>query len=330
MLKRNLFLVGIVTLFLIVMTACSNGNGDANNNSNDGAADGYPERDIEVYVGHGPGGGTDTFVRTITNLMAEDIDGNFNIINQEGGSGVIAMQNAMKEPGDGYTLVGDSAYAVTTAAGTNKYGLDQVKPIARIQSDIYSLQVRKGTFESIDELVSYAEDNPGEVRIAAVGTMGIDEITARRFMNEVGVDMNYIPAEGAGNMHSDLLGGHIDVILEEVGPTVSYIEEGEFVPLVFFTDERLEDFPDVPTTVEKGWDLTDGVERYLMIHADAPQEIVDLLEESAKNAMEKEEYKEYAANSYLDLRDGWMSSEDFTKKLEEDIKKYEEIIAEIE
>jgi putative tricarboxylic transport membrane protein len=328
MLKNKLFFLGTITILLIIMTACGNNAGGSD--SGEGAAQNYPEQDIEVYVGHGPGGGTDTFVRTITNMMAEDIGGNFNIINQEGGSGVIAMQNAMKEPADGHTLIGDSAYAVTTAAGTNQYGLDQVKPIARIQSDIYSLQVKNGTFETIDELVSYAEKNPGELNIAAVGTMGIDEITARRFLKEAGVEMNYIPAEGAGNMHSDLLGGHIDVILEEVGPTASYIEDGEFVPLVFFAEERLEDFPDVPTTVEKGWDLTDGVERYLMIHADAPQEIVDLLEEAAKNAMESEEYQEYAANSYLDLRDGWMGSEEFTAKLEEDIEIYEQIIAEIE
>jgi putative tricarboxylic transport membrane protein len=328
MLKNKSLFIGMIAILLIVISACSNNAGGSD--SGEGAAENYPEQDIEVYVGHGPGGGTDTFVRTITNLMAEEIGGNFNIINQEGGSGVIAMQNAMKEPADGHTLVGDSAFAVTTAAGTNKYGLDQVKPIARIQSDIYSLQVKNGTFDTIDELVSYAEENPGELNIAAVGTMGIDEITARRFIKAAGVDMNYIPAEGAGNMHSDLLGGHIDVILEEVGPTASYIEDGEFVPLVFFADDRLEDFPDVPTTVEKGWDLTDGVERYLMIHADAPQEIVDLLEEAAKNAAETEEYKEYAANSYLDLRGGWMGSEEFTAKLEEDIEIYEQIIAEIE
>ncbi|MEN2769031.1 Bug family tripartite tricarboxylate transporter substrate binding protein [Ornithinibacillus xuwenensis] len=323
--KKSLF-VGLIALLLIVLTACSN----SGSKNEEASTEDYPERDIEVYVGHGPGGGTDTFVRTITNLMAEDLGANFNIINQEGGSGVIAMQNAMQEDADGYTLIGDSAYAVTTAAGTNQFGLDKVKPIARIQSDIYALQVKNGTFESIDELIEYAKAHPGEVNLGAVGTMGIDEITARRFIKEAGVDMNYIPMEGAGNMHSDLLGGHIDVILEEVGPTVSYIEEGEFTPLVFFAEERLEDFSDVPTTVEKGWDLTDGVERYLMIPADAPQEIVDLLEDAAKKAMESEEYQEYAANSYLNLRDGWMGSEDFTKKLEQDIEKYKEIIAEIE
>ncbi|SFD90308.1 Tripartite-type tricarboxylate transporter, receptor component TctC [Lentibacillus persicus] len=315
----------VMLLAVLVLAACGNsGNSEGN------AAESYPEKEIEVYVGHGPGGGTDTFVRTITNQMSDILDGEFNIINQEGGSGVVAMKNAMQQPADGYTLIGDSAYAVTTAAGTNEYGLDQVVPIARVQSDTYSLQVKKGTFESIDELVSYAEENPGEVRIGAVGTMGIDEITARRFMKEAGVEMNYIPMEGAGEMHSGILGGHIDVMLEEVGPTMSYIEDDEFEPLVFFAEDRIEDFSEIPTTVEKGWDLTDGVERYLMAPADTPQKVIDKLEKAAKEAMETEEYQEYAKNSYLDLRDGWMGSEDFKEKLKEDIKKYESILAEIE
>ncbi|WP_096190377.1 Bug family tripartite tricarboxylate transporter substrate binding protein [Evansella halocellulosilytica] len=323
--NKKVGMIGVLSVStMLVMSACGNDSESASE------VDSYPEREIEVYVGHGPGGGTDQFVRTITNEMADIIDGNFNIINQEGGSGVVAMQNAMQQPEDGYTLIGDSAYAVTTAAETNQFGLDQVVPIARVQSDIYAIQVKSGTFESIDEVVAYAEENPGELRFGAVGTMGIDEITARRFMNEVGIDMNYIPMEGAGQMHSGLLGDHIDLILEEVGPTISYIEEGEFEPLIFFSEERLDDFEDVPTTVEKGWDLTDGVERYLMAPAGTPQEIIDLLEDAAKQAMETEEYQEYAANTFLDLRDGWMSGEDFKQKLEEDIEAYKEIIAEIE
>ncbi|MDW0111150.1 Bug family tripartite tricarboxylate transporter substrate binding protein [Sporosarcina aquimarina] len=323
--KRSSLVAGVLGISLM-LGACS----EAGSTKTEGAVvDKYPEQDIEVYVGHGPGGGTDTFVRTITNLMSEEIGGNFNVINQEGGSGVIAMQNAVREEADGYTLVGDSAYAVTTAAGTNAFGLDKIIPIARIQSDIYSLQVKNGTFKTIDELIEYADKNPGKVRLGAVGTMGIDEITARRFIEASGVDMSYIPMEGAGQMHADLLGDHIEVILEEVGPTISYIEEGEFVPLVFFAEERLEAFEDVPTTVEKGWDLTDGVERYLMIHSDAPQDIIDKLETAAKNAMETEEYQEYAKSTYLNLRNGWMGSEEFTQKLEKDIERYEEILADM-
>jgi len=287
----------------------------------------YPNKIIDVFVGHGAGGGTDNFVRTVTNLMAKDLGANFNVINQPGGSGVVAMKSAMQKKADGYTLIGDSAYNVTTAAGSNPYGLDQVIPICRIQSDIYALQVKKGSYASIDDLVAKAKQNPNTLKIGAVGSLGMDEISARRFMQAAGVQMRYIPEEGAGTMHSDLLGGHIDVMLEEVGPVVSYIQNGDFVPLVFFAEKRLEAYPNVPTTVEKGWDLTDGIERYFMIRADAPKEIVALLEASAKKAMESPEYKEYAKRSFLDLRDGWMGSEDFTAKLRNEIEKYKEILA---
>ncbi|WP_027965294.1 Bug family tripartite tricarboxylate transporter substrate binding protein [Halalkalibacillus halophilus] len=321
--STKIMLSTILLGMILVLGAC---------NGEDSQADyeDYPEQQIDVYVGHGPGGGTDTFVRTVANLIADDIDADFNVINQEGGSGVVAMQNAMQQPADGYTLIGDSAFAVTTAAGTNEHGIDEVTPIARVQSDTYAIQVRSDRFEDIDELIAYAEENPGELNMGAVGTMGIDEITARRFMNEAGVDMNYIPMEGAGQMHSDILGGHIDLMLEEVGPTISYIEEEEFKPLVFFAEDRIEDFDDVPTTVEKGWDLTDGVERYFLAPADTPQEIIDILEDATQRAMETEEYQEYEENSYLHLRDGWMGSEEFEEKLEQDIENYEEIISEIE
>jgi putative tricarboxylic transport membrane protein len=287
----------------------------------------YPNKIIDVYVGHGAGGGTDNFVRTVTNLMAKDLGANFNVINQPGGSGVVAMKSAMQKKADGYTLIGDSAYNVTTAAGSNPYGLDQVIPICRIQSDIYALQVKKGSYASIDDLVAKAKKNPNTLKIGAVGSLGMDEISARRFLQAAGVQMRYIPEEGAGTMHSDLLGGHIDVMLEEVGPVVSYIQNGDFVPLVFFAEKRLEAYPNVPTSVEKGWDLTDGIERYFMIKADAPKEIITLLETSAKRAMESPEYKEYAKRSFLDLRDGWMGSEDFTAKLRNEIEKYKEILA---
>lgn len=162
-----------------------------------------------------------------------------------------------------------------------------------------------------------------------VGPIGNDELNARLFMKEAGVEMTYVPAEGAGPMHSSLLGGHVDVMLEEIGPTLSYIEKGDIVPLVIFAEERLEDFPDIPTTVEKGWDLTTGVERCLMINADASSEIVDKLEESAKKAIETEEYQEYEEKSNLHYRDGWMGSDEFTEKLKKDIQRYRESAEEV-
>lgn len=319
-------ILGICIIVLLVFTvgACSDGT-----ETEEAVADTYPEKQIDVYVGHGAGGGTDNFVRTVTSIMGEDLGVNINVINQEGGSGVIAMKNAMQQPADGYSIIGDSAYAATAALESNEYTLDEVIPIARLQSDTFTLQVKEGTFESIDELIEYAKEHPGELKLAGVGPMGNDELNARLFMKEAGVEMTYVPMEGAGPMHSNLLGGHIDVMLEEIGPTISYIEEGNIVPLVAFTDESLEDFPDIPTTVEKGWDLTTGVERYLMIHADAPSEVVEILEESAKKAYESEKYQEYEESALLHYREGWMGSEEFTEKLKKDIKRYREVAKEV-
>jgi tripartite-type tricarboxylate transporter receptor subunit TctC len=286
----------------------------------------YPNRDIDVYVGHGPGGGTDLFTRSITNEMSEIMGVNFNIINQEGGSGVIAKQSAAGQPADGYSIIGMSAFAVTTAAGINQNDLDTLMPIGRVESDIYSLQVRNGTFESIEELVAYAEENPGELQFASVGTMGMDEVNAQRFMNAAGIDMTYVPMEGAGAMHSNLLGGHVDVILEELGPAYSYIQSGEIDPLLVFTDERLDEFPDIPTTVEYGWDLTDGIERGLMIHRDTPDEIVEYLEDVLYEAQQTESFQQYKENAFLNFRDGWLNSEGYEQKLIEDMMLYQEIL----
>src|SRR5699024_2929039 len=139
----------------------------------------------------------------------------------------------------------------------------------------------------------------------------------------------YIPEEEAGRMHSDVLGGHIDAMFEEIGPTSSELDAGDLEPLLFLTEDRLDNFPDTPTSVEKGWDITEGVERYLLINNEAPQEVIDILEESMKKAMETDEYKEYAHENYLDLRDGWMGSEDFKKELQSQIEEYKPVIDEI-
>lgn len=317
-----------VVLFLLVIGSFAFSQGTTENGSGTSSVT-YPTKNVDVYVGHGAGGGTDNFVRIVTGLMAKDLGTSFTVINQPGGSGVVAMKNAMTKKADGYSIIGDSAYSVTNALGTNPYTLDQVIPICRCQSDIYALQVKKGKFASIDDLVAAAKANPDTLTIAAVGSMGMDEITARRFLKYAGIGMRYIPEEGAGTMHSDLLGGHVDVMLEEVGPVVSYVQSGDFVPLVFFAEKRLDDFPNVPTSVEKGWNITEGIERYLMCSADTPKEIVKILEESAHKAVQTKEYMDYAHNSYLDLRDGWMGSEDFKKVLEQEIKDYKTILADL-
>lgn len=340
---KNLLNLLFVLLLSLGLVACGgNESVDSDNESekNEGntgsesskevvAAIDYPTRDIEVLVGHGAGGGTDIFTRTVTKQMKEILGVNFNVVNMEGAGGVIAKEAGANAPADGYTIIATSALPMQIATGTSTNGLNVFMPIARVQSDTFALQARPGSFDGIDDFMEQAKANPGKLTVGGTGIATADDVVTRMFKNETGIDITFVPFEGAGKMHAALLGGHINVMMEEIGPVVSAIEAGEIEPLLFYSEEKIKDFPDVPTTVEKGWKITNGVERGFLIHKDVPQEIIDILESAVKEVFESEEYKEYEKKSYLHLRDGWLGSQDYHKKLTQDIENFTNILAEI-
>ncbi|MEG0260469.1 MAG: tripartite tricarboxylate transporter substrate binding protein, partial [Lysinibacillus sp.] len=310
--KRRLTFLSVAALTL-ALAGCSGGGSDSAKGKGEVE---YPERNIEVLVGHGAGGGTDLFVRAVTEQLEKDLDVNFNVINQEGGAGVIAAQNAFNAEADGYTLIGDAAFPISTAAGTNKHGLDDIVPIARFQNDTYALWVKKDEFESIEQFVKAAKENPNKISIGGTGSLGMDEIIVFLLGQEADLDFNFLPMNGSGEMHAGIVGGHINAMVDEFGPTKSLYEDGSIVPLVVFSEERIEGFEDVPTTVELGWDLTEGNERGFYVKKGTDQAIIDKLEASMKKVYDSETYKEFEKNNYLHIREGWLNSEDFTKRTE--------------
>ncbi|MFB5662327.1 tripartite tricarboxylate transporter substrate binding protein [Alteribacillus sp. HJP-4] len=344
--KKLFMLLFIMVLAGIIAAGCGNmeeesdgendgdeaeGSEDSGNEESESAGDGdYPERTIEVYVGHGAGGGTDIFARQVAGQLEDELGTNFNVINREGAGGTIAKEEAANQPADGYTLVAISSFPVSTALGTNPAGLDVLTPIARFQADTFGLMADPEKFEDIDAFIEEAEDNPGELTIGGVSTGSIDEITTQRFVQESGLDVSYVPFDGSGDAVAALLSGNVDAVFEEIGPTLDYMDSGDLHPLVFFTEERLEDFSDVPTSVEQGWEMTEGVERGFAIHTDTPQEIIDQLEEAMKNVYDSEEYKEHEEAQYLHYREGWLNSEDYRDKLEQDIELYREAAENLE
>lgn len=313
---------------ILILAAC--GSNDENKDNNAKADIDYPEKTIEILLGHGAGGGTDLFARAVAKELEEELDVSVNVVNQEGGAGVVAIENAFNKPSDGHTLVAISAFPITTAAGTNQHGLDDFTPIARFQSDIYGLWVNKDSFDSIEEFIEYAEENPGELKIGGTGSLGLDEITAHMFGKEADIDVNFVPMEGAGEMHSGVVGDHLDAMVEEFGPADPLYQDDSIKPLVVFNEERLDDFPDLPTTDEMGWDLTGGNERGFIVKSDTDEEIIQVLEDTMKNIYESEDYKEYEEKNFLHLREGWLDSEEYEEKLEESIEEFSEVIDELE
>ncbi|UOE53147.1 tripartite tricarboxylate transporter substrate binding protein [Bacillus sp. CMF12] len=288
----------------------------------------YPERQIEIVVGFGAGGGSDNFARAIAKELKGILGVNVNVVNMPGASGINSADHVARQPADGYTIwSATSNHPVNIAAGAEKNDLSKLTAVGRVQNDTMTLQVKSdGKFKDIDDLIAQAKEKPGEITVGGTGSAGFDELVIKQFEQATGTKFNYISFEGSGEMTAALLGGHIDMIAEEPGPSIAQLESGDIKMLIAFTEEKMEGFEDVPISTEMGIDLTDGQGRGFMVHADTPPEIIEVLEKALEEAKNRPGYKEYEKASYLHLRDGWLNADDYNTEFEKLIDTYSTLL----
>ncbi len=114
----------------------------------------------------------------------------------------------------------------------------------------------------------------------------------------------------------------MDVILEEPGPIAELLEAKKMLPVLVFAEERIEDFPDVPTTKEMGAPAYLGVWRGVVVKKGTPKPIVDYLHAVYKKAYDSGFYQKYQRSTYLHLRRGYLSPEDFAKFMKNEAEFY--------
>jgi putative tricarboxylic transport membrane protein len=293
------------------------------------APKGYPERNVEIIVGWGAGGGTDTYMRAISIQARRLMKNPLVIINMPGASGAKAAEYVQQQPADGYTLWAcGSNFPINIALKKTKASADDFQPIIRNQWDVGMIQTSpdKGRFNSIQELIEYAKEHPDSVSIGGTGAASYDEIVLSLFAEEAGITIKYIPYESAGKMHAAVLGGHLDAMFEEPGPTIDLIESGKLKPLLVFMEEKLKEFPDVPSSTELGFDVTLGIWRGLLCKKGTPPEIVKYLHDIFKASAENSIYQAIEKQRYLHLRPGYMGSEDFDKLIKKEVSIYSKVL----
>lgn len=294
--------------------------------SADEAAD-FPSKPLQFLVAAGAGGGTDNFARTIKPLLEEAMDTRVTVVNLPSASGALAHQRTANGDADGHTLDFASSTLVTSlAAGQNPTGLDQLTPVARMQSDVMTLIVDPDKYADFDAFMEHAKANPGQVIIGGTHAASPDRMAFLSFRDATGLDISFIPYDEEGSVAANVMGGNIDGLFGEISSVLSYMESGEMMPILVFAEERLENFPDIPTTVENGWDLTDGNERGIFVHADTPDAIVEKLESTLKSVYDSETYQEYEERVNLHYREGWLGSDDYREKLEQNLELYTRLL----
>lgn len=296
--------------------------------ANDNTAE-YPAKPLQFLVAAGAGGGTDNFARTVKPMLEKALDTRVTVINLPAASGALAHQRTANSDPDGHTLDFASSTLVTSlAAGQNPTGLDELTPVARMQSDVMTLIVDPEKYPDFESFLEHAKANPGEVIIGGTHAASPDRMAFLAFRDASGLDINFIPYDQEGSVSANVMGGNIDGMFGEISSTLGYMESGEMMPILVFAEERLSNFPDIPTAVEHGWDLTDGNERGVFVNADTPPEIIAKIESSLKDVYESDAYKEYEERVNLHYREGWLGSEAYLQKLEENYQLYKRLLEE--
>lgn len=331
--KRAISILMVVVLMLSLV-ACGNSNDSGSNDggSNETSALGYPKRAIEIIVPFGAGGSADMMTRQLANLMKDHVGKPINVINRAGGGGIDGMNYVAQAPADGYTILQITpSHAIAEALERPNADLTGgFEPIANFQKDIQVFGVAKNSpFNTIDELLEYAKENPGKLKIGGTSPGGLDNYMADGFAEAAGIDLVYVPYNSAAETKAAVLGGELDIYQDKVISFLTMVKSGEIKPLVVLHDERLEmieELKDIPTTVEKGIEFTQGSWRGFAVKAGTSQEIKDYLTDVIEKVYNSDAYKEAAEKDMSDIIPGFIGQEEYGKMWADEIAKFKEIL----
>lgn len=256
------------------------------------AAD-YPNRAVDIVVPFAPGGGADNFFRAVRGGLAKEFNVPTNIVNRAGGGGVVGASFVANSRADGYTLAGLELLTHLTAKiispKTVSYeAIKDFKPLAHFAYEPLLLVVRSDLeAKTIEDLIAYAKKNPGKLLAGTSGLGTQNRLNLELLKVATGTNIRFVTFASGGETTTNLLGGHVDLICgNTVTASRSHIKAGKIRALAVFTPNRLPEFPDVPTTKEKGLASVNVNMAYgILGPKELPPEVVDRVSRSARAAL---------------------------------------------
>jgi tripartite-type tricarboxylate transporter receptor subunit TctC len=252
-------------------------------------AQSWPARSVTIVTPFAAGSVTDVTARIIGGALQEALGRSFIVENKPGAGGMIAAQAVAHADPDGYTLLLTTNSTHSAAAALYKtVPYDPIKdftPIARIGSFPSVVVVNPSLkINTIQELVAYARANPGKLSYAHGNSTGY--IAGEAFKHEEGLDIVRVAYRSNPAAVTDLIAGHIPMMIPDLNNALPQIAEKNMRPLAVLTMQRSPDLPDVPTlneSVMPGFDLLAWAG--LFGPAKLPPEVVAVLARELKAAM---------------------------------------------
>ena len=234
------------------------------------AAD-YPARPVKWVVGYPPGGATDILARLIGQRLSEKLGQQFVIENKPGAGNNIATESVINAEPDGYTLlfVNPANYINASLYANLKFNvIRDIAPIASFNRVPNVMTVNKDVpAKTVAEFIAYVKANPGKVNLASSGNGTSVHLSGEMFMAMTGAKMTHVPYRGAAPALTDLIGGQVQVIFDNMPSVLQHIKAGSLRALAVTSTQRTPQLPDTPTVA----DTVPGYEASALFGVGAPK-----------------------------------------------------------
>jgi tripartite-type tricarboxylate transporter receptor subunit TctC len=216
----------------------------------------YPAKTVQIINPFPPGAVTDIVARILLPKMAAALGQQVVIVNKAGGGGAVGIQAARDAAPDGYTiLVTPPPIVLIPLMNKNSgFALKDFTPLTIATSSPNTTVVKSDApWKTLEEFIADAKKNPGQLTYGSAGPGTTPHFIGELVKLKTKIDLTHVPLGSESAAATAVLGGHVNVSFLTLGTTRGHIEAGSLRALAVASNRRLKDFPNVPTTVEKGF-----------------------------------------------------------------------------
>ena len=264
----------------------------------------FPEKDIRVIVGFPPGSAIENSARAFVQVGAKYAKRPLVVFNMPGAAQTVAMSELVRSPADGYTIgISTDGYKALTVL-TQKMNFDPnairiLGGYARFQHVLFV----KGDspYAQYDQFIAHGKANPKAMEYAGSGDGSAPDLIGKVFFRDLKMPATYVPFKGSAEYVQAVMGGHVLSGVIDISGISRQVKAGAVKVVVVFGDQRLAEFPDVPSSKEKGVSDVNALNSIfsVVVHRDTPPERIAFLEDLVKKVAEDAEFRKLATNMQL-------------------------------
>jgi len=262
------------------------------------ADDVYPSRPVRFVVPFAAGGPTDILGRLYAEKLTSHWGRQVVVDSRPGASGTLGADIVAKSNPDGYTvLFGSTSTFAVNGVVLKNIPYDIVRDfqfIGLASNGPHALMVRAGyPAKTVQDLIAMAKKQPGKIRYGSAGTGTIIQMTVELFKLHTGTDIQHVPYKGGGPSVIALLGGEVDLVINDLSVILPHVKSGKGVALAVSNPKRLAPLPDVPTFAEVGYpDIVASTWFGVAVPVKTPRPVIARITEAHRAVVVRPDYKD--------------------------------------